>query len=263
MKLIIIKVGGSVITQKESNTPAINWDNLATMASQLGILKKSGSPKYVLIHGVGSFGHPIVKQSGIDKGINNASQLLAFAQTQYLQNKLNCLVVGCLHKNNINAIPSQLSAHAVMEKGRLIKLSLDAMRGMLSIGLVPVCFGVPAYDVKLGCSILSGDQIAPFLAMKLGANRIIEACDVDGIFDRNPKIDPAARLIPEIRLDDCGEIEKSLSGSLAIDVTGGMRQKFFELAVAARSGIPSSIVHFTKLASAIEGNAAGTSILAN
>jgi isopentenyl phosphate kinase len=263
MELIVIKIGGSVITQKESNTPSVDFQNLEAVARQLCDLKVAGSPKYILIHGVGSFGHPIVKQSGIDKGIKNPSQLLAFAQTQRLQNQLNCVVVGHLHKKGINAMPCQLSDHAVMSGGRIKSLELKAITGMLEIGLVPTCFGVPAYDEAQGCSILSGDQIAPYLAQKMGAIRIIEACDVEGVCDKNPKVHSDAKLIAEIGAADWNEVKGSLSGSLAIDVTGGMRQKYLELAEAAKNGIPSQIVHFLKLSEAIAGKRTGTQILVN
>lgn len=260
MELIVIKIGGSVVTQKESNTPSVDFGNLELVAEQLAALKKAGSPRYVLIHGAGSFGHPIVKQSGIDKGIENASQLLAFAQTQKLQNDLNCFVCDALHKKGIPAMPCQLSAGAVMEKGRLKHLDLGAINGMLEIGLVPVCFGVPAYDSVQKCSILSGDQIAPYLAGHLPAQKIIEACDVGGIYAHDPKIDPKARLINEITARNLSSVQGALSDSLAIDVTGGMRQKCAELIAAARLGIPSQIVHFTYLSDACFGKKTGTAI---
>ena len=80
MELIVIKIGGSVITDKKSVTPRINSRNLKIIARQLKNFKRP----YVLIHGAESFGHPLVKKTGIDKGIKNESQLIAFAETQRL-----------------------------------------------------------------------------------------------------------------------------------------------------------------------------------
>lgn len=259
MEILIIKIGGSVITQKESNTPSVNAGNLETIAGQLSGINKDAL-KYVLVHGAGSYGHPIVKQSGIDKGIASDAQLFAFAQTQKLQNELNCIVAGFLHRKGIPAISCQLSDQAIMEKGRLKSLDVRAISGMLRIGMVPVCYGVPAYDEVQGCSILSGDQIAPFLAEKLGAGKIIEACDVGGIYTSDPKKDKDAVLIAKIGRGNFRQIEGSISGSLAIDVTGGMRQKYLELVEAAKIGIPSQIIHFSSLAGALSGKPIGTCI---
>lgn len=256
MDLIVIKIGGSVITDKKSAAPKINSRNLKIIARQLKNFKRP----YVLIHGAGSFGHPLVKKSGIDKGIKNRSQLLAFAETQRLQNQLNCLVCNALIKEGIPAVPCQTSSHAIMKKGRLVKMEFKAIKGMVKLGMVPVCFGVPAYDEAQGSSILSGDQIAPYLALKLRARKIIEAGDVAGIYTGDPKKNKKAELVKEINRQNFKDIEKYLSGSRTIDVTGGMRQKYLELIGSSKKGIIAQIIHFKSLKDALSGEESGTII---
>jgi len=256
MDLTIIKIGGSVITNKKSGKPRINSRNLQTIARQLEDFRGP----YILIHGAGSYGHPLVKKTGIDKGVANPVQLVAMAQTQRLQNLLDSIVCDALIKRGIPAFPCQASAQAIMESGRLVKMDTDAIEGMVKMGLVPVCYGVPAFDKNLGCTILSGDQIAPYLAKKLGAKRIIEAGDVEGIFTVNPKKDKQAVLISDINAANYKDIEKHLNGSLAPDVTGGMKQKYLELLAAAETGIVAQIVHFKSLKDALAGKHIGSVI---
>jgi isopentenyl phosphate kinase len=165
-----------------------------------------------------------------------------------------------LIKEGIPAVPCQPSSHAVLKKGRLVTFSIEAIKGMVGIGLVPVCYGVPAYDKVQGSAILSGDQIAPYLALKLGAKKIIEAGDVEGIFTSDPKKDKSAEIVEEINGKNFKEIEKYLSGSQRTDVTGGMKQKYLELAETARKGIVTQIVHFKRLKEALDGQKAGTTI---
>ena len=86
MKPIILKIGGSIITHKEKGLPKVNLLNVRKITNQLAGLNK----KFILIHGAGSFGHPIVKRTGIHKGIRKKKDLVSFAETQRLQNKLNC-----------------------------------------------------------------------------------------------------------------------------------------------------------------------------
>ena len=66
-ELIIVKFGGSLITDKSSNTPQINNKHLKSISS---ILSQS---KYdlIIVHGAGSFGHPIAKKFNIEKGLND------------------------------------------------------------------------------------------------------------------------------------------------------------------------------------------------
>jgi isopentenyl phosphate kinase len=261
MKLTVIKIGGSVITNKLSNLPSINRENIEEVSKQLSSVIIQNDSKFIIIHGVGSYGHPIVKATGINKGINDKQQVFAFTQTQRLQNELNCIVVESLQRYGIPAMPCQFSGNVVMDKGKIFSFDLGAIKGMLDSGLVPVGYGVPAYDRSQGCSILSGDQSAPYLAVKLGAQKIIVASDVEGIYTKDPKINIEAKLIPEIDSGDFRLVAESLGGSQAIDVTGGMRQKFLELEVAAEQGISVQIVHFKKIAAAVLGNNVGTKII--
>ena len=88
MKTIILKIGGSIVTNKGSSKPTVNYSDLRKIAKQLARIKKT----YILIHGAGSFGHNIVKRTGIDKGIKSKKDLLWLAETQRLQNELNVII---------------------------------------------------------------------------------------------------------------------------------------------------------------------------
>lgn len=256
MGIIILKIGGSVITYKERERPKVNYQNLKRIIDQLLRLNK----KFVLIHGAGSFGHPIVEKTGIDKGIRKESDLIAFAETQRLQNELNCLITKELIKKGLPAFPCQASSHAMMRGGRLLKMNFGIIKNLLKLSLIPVLYGVPAFDKKMGCSILSGDQIATFLARKIKADKIIMATDVDGIFSADPKKYKNAKRIKEINRKNFQGVKKILGGSLANDVTGGMLGKVLELSKIAKKGIPSLIIHFSNIKKAFLGKRVGTII---
>jgi isopentenyl phosphate kinase len=256
MELIIIKIGGAVITDKKSGRPKINFGNIRQIA---GVLKDFHQP-YILIHGAGSFGHPLVKKTGIDKSVISDTQLLAFANTQRLQNQLNCFFCEVLIKKGIPAFPAQASSHAILEHGRLISMETEALAGLLRLKMVPVTYGVPAYDRAWGSSILSQDQIAPYIAQKLGVHRIVEISDVEGIFTANPKKDKNAKLIRQINQSNYKEVESYLSGSSSTDVTGGMKQKYIELIDFAKTGIVFQIVNLKSFKDALAGNTCGTII---
>jgi len=245
-----------VITYKDSEKPKINNGNIGIVADALA----GFSEPFVLVHGAGSFGHPIVKRTGINKGISDSGQLLAFAETQILQNKLNYLFCDALVKKGIPAFPAQLSSYAILEKGRLLPMKVDAITGLLQLGMVPVCYGVPAFDKVQGSAILSGDQIVPYLAKCLGASRIILAGDLEGIFTADPHVSKEARLIRIINSANFNMIEGFLSGSAVTDVTGGMKKKYIELIEAAQNGIICQIVHFKSLKDALNGESVGTVI---
>ncbi|MFH0987046.1 MAG: isopentenyl phosphate kinase [Candidatus Micrarchaeota archaeon] len=238
-KLLILKLGGSVVTDKRSETPRVNYENLRRLAEELSAYKKP----LILIHGAGSYGHQIVKRTGIHKGIEKEEQVIAFAETQRLQNELNSIVCQELIKRNIPAIPCQASASAIMEQGRLKSMDIKAIKGFLKVGMIPVLYGVPAYDRKQKCSILSGDQIAPYLAAKLKVKKIIHGTNVDGVFTADPNKNPNAKLISKITKENLEEVKKALSESAVVDVTGGMMGKVTELLHLAEEGVESTLVN--------------------
>ena len=264
--LIILKIGGSVITDKNSDTPKVDFNNLNRIAKEISEAYIPEKFNLILIHGAGSYGHPYTKKTGIDKGVKTAEQVLAFAEIQRLQNELNCIVTKSLIDNTIPAIPCQASSCAIMKSGRLVKMELDVIKGFLHVGLVPVLYGVPAYDIEQRCSILSGDQIAPFLAKSLGAQKIIHGTNVDGIFTADPNKDKNAKLIPLITEENFEQVKEWLSGSTHIDVTGGMLGKVKEILEVAKLGIQSQFINATvsgNVKKALQGEIFGTIVVKN
>lgn len=237
--LIILKLGGSVITEKSKPFTA-NYNNLNRLAEEISNAFNSSNFSLLLIHGAGSFGHTTVAKYGIDKGIKTNEQVFGFAETQKVMEDLNNIVVDALQNKNLPAIHCQPSSHAVMKSGKLSYMPLDAIKGFLEIGLIPVLYGVPAYDKVQGCSILSGDEIAPYIAKRLEAEHIIFGVDTDGILDHNNKT------IKKITPENIEEIKNYVKESRATDVTGGMLGKLEKILMFVGTGIKVEIVNATK-----------------
>jgi isopentenyl phosphate kinase len=227
--LIILKIGGSIITDKFSKKPKVKTRNLKRISKEISSAYRKKKFSLILLHGAGSYGHRIVKETGINKGIRTFEQLKAFAETQRLQNELNSIITKYLIDVGLPAIPCQPSSFVVMDSGRIVEMSISAILGLLKVKMIPVLYGVPAYDKTQKCSILSGDQIAPYLASKLGAKKIIHATNVDGVFTDDPNVNPNAELISEINSKNIRKIRRCLKTSSAPDVTGGMLNKVLEI----------------------------------
>lgn len=230
-ELVIMKLGGSLVTYKNRWMPTINEDNLKRFAKEIAEayhLKKE-KLKLILLHGAGSYGHVLATLYKVLNNDEHERRLLGFAEIQRLQNEFNSIVCAYLQNYNLPAFPVQASASAVLENEKLIHLDIEAIKGLLSVGTIPVLYGVPAFDKVLGGGILSGDEIIRYLAKELKPQRIIHVTDVDGIFDKDPKVYKNAKLIKKITRKNFKKIEKSLSGSKHFDVTGGMWKKVKEL----------------------------------
>lgn len=232
--LKILKIGGSVITDRTQERPRIRRSILGAVASEIAAAYRAGSFQLVLVHGAGSFGHPIVKKTRIDQGLTDEAQRRAFGETQRLQTVLNAAVVACLLKEGLPAFPFQASANAVVAAGEIRCFHLEPLRGLLSWGMIPVLYGVPSYDVNQGCSILSGDHLASYLASRLHADEVLHGTNVRGVYTADPSKHPEAQFLPVIDLRENQNLPAGIGPSSVTDVTGGMRKKFQELLAAVQ-----------------------------
>jgi isopentenyl phosphate kinase len=84
-------------------------------------------------------------------------------------------------------------------------------------------------DEKLNASVVSGDTIIAVLAKEFKAKKVLLGTDVAGIFTADPKKEKGAKRIPLIDRKNFDSVIEKVSGSKAIDVTGGMRGKLEKL----------------------------------
>ena len=240
-KPTILKLGGSVITEKEKPlTP--NYKAIKRLSREI---KESNIKKLVIVHGGGSFGHPIAKKYDISSGLKNEKQLLGFSETHMAMVELNKIIIESLLGEGVPAVPISPLSFIINKSGRIWKIDLEIIRRLLDMDFVPVLYGDTVLDTDLGFTILSGDQIASKLAIELKAERLIFGVDVDGIFTGDPKLDPSAKLIENLKL---GKIEKlNLDfGVRGFDVTGGMHGKFMEAFEAVKCGVKVFVVNARK-----------------
>lgn len=241
MQPLIVKLGGSVITDKRRKF-AVRRAVLKRLAGELAAAKKP----LVVVHGGGSFGHPVASKYGIAKGYKSKRQLMGFSLTHRAMEKLNSHVIDALQRAGLPAIAVQPSACAAVSDSRIQAMELAPVRKLLELGLVPVLYGDAVPDLSRGMSILSGDQLVVYLARELDAERVIIGADVDGVYTTDPKKRGVTRLIQTITPGSWPKLSRSLSMPQGPDVTGGMANKVRELLALAEIGVEAEIVNAAK-----------------
>ena len=244
MPLIILKIGGSVITEKKNNVKKIKEQVLERLAGEILNAKKKKKFSLIIIHGVGAFGHITAKEFNLDKGYKNKLQISAITKIYADLKKLNLEVVKIFKKKGLNIVPFQPSSAWTLNNKRLENVNINIIKKYLDLNLVPVLHGDVLIDDKIKFSILSGDQIIYCLAKALKADRVIMGTDVDGVFDSDPKINKKARLHTIIDKHSVKNIK--INKTNIIDVTGRMRGKINELLRLAGDGIKSEIINISK-----------------
>lgn len=248
--MIILKLGGSIITNKDSKDPICDYDALKRLTNEIrDALVDNPQEKVIVVHGAGSFGHTFAKEYDIGSSFKDeddfANKKKGFSITNNWTKKLNSYVCDALIESNIPAIGIQPSSIFITENKRIIQSNTDLVKKYLDLGLVPVLYGDVVLDINetIKLVVISGDQIINYLAQELRPNRVILATDVDGVYTKNPKIHDDARLINHLSsLDDLDSQDSTTN----IDVTGGMIGKIKELLSLAELGINSQIINANK-----------------
>ena len=228
-KMQILKLGGSVITHKDEFFSP-NQENIERLTEEI---KASNEKSLIIIHGAGSFGHPVAKKHSISDGLKNKDQLIGFSETHQSMTRLNQIIVDKLLEAGVPAFGISTSSMLVTSGKRLVDIDLSIIRQLLDTGLVPVMYGDAVLDTEQGIAILSGDQLIVRLAIELDAERVIFGSDVDGIFTSNPKLHSDAKLIKQVSLSN---MTADVGDTTFTDVTGGMMGKLAEAEDAVKAG---------------------------
>jgi len=240
MNPLIVKLGGSVITDKRKKF-AVRRSVLKRLAGELAAAKKP----LVIVHGGGSFGHPVASKYGIANGYKGKRQLMGLSLTHRAMEKLNSHVIDALQEAGVPAIAIQPSACAAVSDSRIQAMELAPVRKLLELGLVPVLYGDAVPDMSRGMSILSGDQLVVYLARELDAERVIICVDVDGVYTVDPK-KRTTKLIPFITPVSWPRVSRFIRVPQGPDVTGGMANKVRELLTLAEIDVEAEIVNAAK-----------------
>ncbi|MCS3900720.1 isopentenyl phosphate kinase [Methanococcus voltae] len=239
--LIVLKLGGSILCDK--NIPySVKWDNLSTICKEIKQFfdekqlhsKGSEKPKLIIIHGGGSFGHPVAKKH-IIKDENGNSKFInmetGYWEIQKAMRKFNDIIISELQNYGISAVSIQPSSFIMFKKEGL-HFDLEVVKRMLEKDLVPVIHGDIVLDELNEYKIFSGDHALPYLSIELKPDLSLHASDVNGVWDENKHI------IELISSNNIENVKKALSSSSKEDVTGGMYLKVME---CFNSGVKSII----------------------
>jgi len=199
-----------------------------------------------VVHGGGSFGHPLAKQYEIKEGYKKPSQLIGFSKTHQAMVTLNKTVVDALIQHNIPAVSVAPSSFIITKFGRIENVEWLPIATMLERELVPVLYGDVVMDHELVFTILSGDQLVSSLAARFNAKRVVIGVDVDGLYTADPKINSSARLLRRVTLEQLRSLKPTIEGAKVTDVTGGMLGKVSELIPIVEENVPVIIVNAAK-----------------
>lgn len=221
--LTFVKLGGSLITDKGEPYTA-RPDVIARLGAEVReALDAEPGLQMLLGHGSGSFGHWAAAPYATQAGVETAAEWRGYAEVAAAAGRLNRLVTDRLREAGVPTLSLQPSASVLCHDGAVMDLCLRPVREALEHGLVPLVYGDVALDDVRGGTIASTEDLFVHLADELGPSRILLLSRVAGVLDKDEQV------VPVITPDSFAQWRHTLSGSGAVDVTGGMLDKVAQM----------------------------------
>lgn len=236
--LVLIKIGGSVATYKESPMSA-NYSAIDGFSKAISLIKQV---PIILVHGGGSFGHYwSVKYNMHTRPDNYDIHGVSVVHESMIN--LNQIIVNSLIKNGLN--PYLVSAFGLKAGNRPLTTKIRQLYAMAQTGLLPVTFGDAIHISNGNYSILSGDVIMTMIARVLNPSKVIFAVNTDGVYN-NKESRETMRELTERDIVSSQIFSSRTKTQSVVDITGGMARKVKEALRISSWGIDVMIVNGMK-----------------
>ncbi|MDH3191429.1 MAG: isopentenyl phosphate kinase [Nitrosopumilus sp.] len=217
--MILIKLGGSIITNKEKPLTARK-----KVVDKIAKKLKKINESMIIVHGGGSFGHYwSVKYDMHTQPRKYDLYGVAIVKNSMIE--LNKIILDSFITNKLNPYSLPPTDFMIGNKPNLKKVK--QIEEIAKSGLIPITYGDALWYGNKKTYILSGDKIMTYLSKILKPRLSIFALNEDGLYsDLKTK-----KLIKELR----GENPKISKNKM--DVTGGMTRKIEEATKISKIGI--------------------------
>lgn len=231
-KTIIIKLGTSTLTD---GTPRLSRPNLLNIIRQVTVLVKEGCRVVVVSSGAMAAGREALNHPTLPNHLP-AKQMLSAVGQGYLIQVYTMLFA--LYDVQIGQV---LLTHADLSHRTRYLNARDTLNTLLDYGIVPIVNEndtVAVEEIKVG----DNDNLSAHIAALLNADLLVLLTDQQGLYDRDPRLDPKAQLISRVEVID-ERIYALAGGSISGLGTGGMATKIQAAQLATRSGTQTIIAN--------------------
>jgi len=220
--LVFLKLGGSLITVKEQpHTPRL--EVIERLANEIAEARAQDPGLLILLgHGSGSFGHVPASKYKTHQGVQSTEEWVGFIEVWRQAAELNQLVLRACEGAKLPALALAPSAMVLACRGTVASWNPEPILLALKERLIPVIYGDAVFDIELGGTILSTEELFAHLVGHIQPSRLLFAGNELGVWADYPE---KTKLLPEITPGSFPQIKAGLSGSAATDVTGGMADK--------------------------------------
>lgn len=223
---IVVKIGSALLVEADSGEIRHDW--LAALAKDLAGLRTRGCELLVVTSGAIAIGR---RHLGLAPGGLRLEEKQAAAATGQI--RLAHAWQEALAPHGITIAQVLLTIADTEERRRHLN-ARSTLTALLELGAVPVINEndtVATEEIRFG----DNDRLAARVAQIVSADTLVLLSDIDGLYATDPRQDPAAEHIPEVR-EISAEVEAMASPALPGDSSGGMVTKIAAARIAYGAG---------------------------
>lgn len=223
---IVVKLGTSVLT---GGTLEINKARMVDLVRQCAELKNQGHRIVIVSSGAIAAGREHLGYPALPNSMASKQLLAAVGQSRLIQ------VWESLFELYGIKIGQMLLTRADLKDRERFLNARDTINALIEHGIVPVVNendAVATTEIKVG----DNDNLSALVGILCGADKLLLLTDQSGLFTADPRKDPNAELIREVKTID-ETLRKIAGGSGTTLGTGGMATKLQAADIARRTGI--------------------------
>ena len=229
---IVLKVGSQVLTAKGRALSQAVFDRLAR---EISAAKKKGMECVIVSSGAIAAGMSRLGLLEKPKTIPQKQAAAAIGQSALMWNYERAFTVYGEKVAQILLTRDDLSNRKRYLNAR------STLSALLGLGVIPIINEndtVVVEEIKFG----DNDNLSALVTNLVHADLLIILSDIDGLYDRDPRLSKNAKLIPLVH-QVTGEMEKKASGTLSPISIGGMVTKLQAARKAAIFGVPTILAN--------------------
>ena len=234
---LVLKIGSSLLVNNATGKLNRAW--LESIADELARLRERGQQVLVVSSGAIALGRPYL---GLSRGNRRLEEAQAAAAAGQIL--LAHAYQDLLEARGIRIAQVLLTLDDTESRRRYLN-ARNTLETLLRLNVIPVINEndtVATQEIRYG----DNDRLGARVAEMTSSDVLVLLSDVDGLYDADPRSNPGARLIPEVR-ELTPEIEAQAGVSTTEFGSGGMITKLTAARICMNAGCATVIANGTRL----------------
>ena len=233
---VVVKVGSSTLTHESG---LLNIRRVEQLVKVLADIENSGRQVVLVSSGAMAVGVDKLglREKPCDMPGKQAVAAIGQCELMYIYDK---------HFSEYNHVTSQvLLTRDVVDdpmRKRNVQNTFERLLGLGTIPIVNENDTVCTEEIEHAATFGDNDTLSATVAELAGADLLVILSDIDGLFDGNPRENPDAKLLHEVK-EITPEIEACAAGAGSARGTGGMITKIHAAQIATAAGVDMVIMN--------------------